>query len=349
MKKALCIGVKYAGTDAEIHGPTNDTVRWVEVLTRHCEFKRRNIMAMIDEYPNGEAVGDDDELYTRPTKENIMEGLDWLVQDVVAGDVVLFTFAGHGVQVPDSAASKTDEKLEEALCPVDWDEFDWGVVPYRLISDDVLHQYFAKLPAGVLLTVVIDACFCGVVMRVPLSIDFEYPDRELELDAVTQADYEQYRFNCNTWLRNQHVNALPRRLPAEPQRPLWSRFTRLFARDTSPPLDEGLAVFCITACRADQSALDASLDGVMQGCMSYCLQKALEQLGYRCTYLELCEAMNRNRLTLRREVMPYMDQFFQLSYGKNAGPDECIVFDVASAFVAKDRSRRRRGQKFRPK
>jgi len=86
----------------------------------------------------------------------------------------------------------------------------------------------------------------------------------------------------------------------------------------------------------------------MQGCMSYCLQKAFEQMNFHCTYLELCEGMTRTAAQLKRGVMPYMDQFFQLSYGKNAGPDECLVFDMKSAFVAKDRSRRRRGQKLRP-
>mmetsp|Transcript_60241 Transcript_60241/g.195535 ORF Transcript_60241/g.195535 Transcript_60241/m.195535 type:complete len:84 (-) Transcript_60241:70-321(-) len=82
--------------------------------------------------------------------------------------------------------------------------------------------------------------------------------------------------------------------------------------------------------------------------MSYCLQQALELLNYRCTYLELCEAMDHIARNLRREVMPYMDQFFQLSYGKNAGPDECLVFDPGSAFVAKDKAKRRRGQRRRP-
>lgn len=274
-----------------------------------------------------------------------MEALEWLVQDVVEGDIVLFTFSGHGVQVPDSSSSASDERLDEALCPVDWDEFEWGVVPYRLVGDELLHQYFAKLPSGALLTVVLDACVVGAPVRVPLRIDFEYPDRELDNDAMTQEEYRGLRFNCDAWVKNRHVNALPRRLPCEPQRPMWSRIGRFFARDTTPPLDEGLAVFCIAAGCMAQTALDAQLDGKPQGCLSYCLQRAFEQLKYRCTYLELCEAMDRILQTLRSEVMPYLDQYFQLSYGKNAGPDECLVFDPVSAFVAKDKARRRRGQR----
>jgi len=343
-RKALCIGINYAGTDSELRGPVNDALRWVEVLTQNCGFKKGSVVAMIDEYPSGEMVTDDDANYARPTKENILSALDWLVQDVTEGDSVLFVFSGHGVQVPDSGAGKSQERLEEAICPVDWDEFEWGVVPYRLISDEVLHRYFARLPSGVLFTVVLDACIAGAALEVPLRIDFEYPDRELDNDYLTQAEYHGYSWNCNAWLRNQHINALPRRLPSEPQRPLWSRVMRLFAKDAAPPLDEGLAAFCITACRGSQTALDASLDGIAQGCLTYCLLQAFEQLNYRCTYLELCETMNHMAKRLKMQVMPYMDQFFQLSYGKNAGPDECLVLDPGSAFVAKDRARRRRGQ-----
>merc|ERR1719443_2857589 len=100
-----------------------------------------------------------------------MEALDWLVQDVAEGDVVLFTFSGHGC-LPDDVGHD-DHKLDEAICPVDWDHFDWGLVPYRLITDDLLQHRFAKLPSGALLTVVIDASVAGSFLQLPLRIDLE--------------------------------------------------------------------------------------------------------------------------------------------------------------------------------
>jgi hypothetical protein len=137
---------------------------------------------MIDEYPSGEPVGDDDERYIVPTKENILEALDWLVEDISAGDVVFFMFAGHGVQVTDGLIPSGSDTIDEAICPLDWDEFDWGVVPYRLITDRDLHRYFSKLPSGCLLTVVLDASICGPPARAAcFAIDFEYPDRELDV------------------------------------------------------------------------------------------------------------------------------------------------------------------------
>lgn len=346
--RALCIGIDYAGTESELRGPVNDALRWSELVTRSCGFDPGGVSVLIDEYPSGEPVEDEDSNYARPTKENILEALDWFVQDVTEGDSLLFFFSGHGVQVPEGMFAESSERLEEAICPVDWDEFEWGLVPYRLINMATLHQYFAKLPGGVLLTVVLDASFVGAPIQAPLRIDYQYPERELDIEHVSQGEYQGYRFNCETWLRSQHVNALPRRLPIEPQRPLWSRLSRFFTKDTAPPLDEGLAIFCIVACRGAQSALEASLEGSSQGCLSYCLLQSFEALGHRCSFLELCETAARTARKLKKEFMPYMDQHFQLYYGKNAGPDECLVLDPASSFVAKDKARRRRGQRQRP-
>merc|ERR1711924_72272 len=135
----------------------------------------------------------------------------------------------------------------------------------------------------------------------------------------------------------------------EPQRPLWSRLSQLFVKDTAPPLPEGLAVFCITACRSEQTALDASLDGISQGCLTYCLLQAFEQCGFRCTYMELAQAAAGWAVRLRDEVIPSMDQFFQLYYAKNAGPDECLVLHPCSALVGKDKSRRRRVTRHQPR
>lgn len=350
VKKALCIGVNYTGSGADLRGPVNDALRWAEVLTHNCDFKRSNVLTMIDEYPSGELVGDDDPRYVIPTKENILDSLDWLVDDISAGDVVLLTFSGHGVQVTEGLLPSGSDKIDEAICPLDWDEFDWGVVPYRLITSVDLHRYFSRLPSGCLLTVVLDASICGPAVRgTALAVDMEYPDRELDVSGVTQTQYEKYSFNCDTWLRSHKVNALPRRLPCEPQRPLWSRLSRLISRDTAPPLSEGVSVFCISACQGEQTALDASLEGSMQGVLTYCLLQAFEEYGFRCSYLELLEAASGWAIRLRAEVLPSMDQFFQLYYGKNAGPDECLVLNAGSAFVAKDRARRRRGARQHPR
>merc|ERR1711904_13269 len=186
-------------------------------------------------------------------------------------------------------------------------------------------------------------------MQLPLHIDFEYPDREAENRPHTHGEYSEFRYDNKAWLQHQHVLALPRRLPCEPQQPLWSRMARWFTKDHGTPLDPGISAFCITACRNQQTALDVSLEGEPRGCLSHCMEKALDRLGYRCTYLELMETMNQVCMGLRMEEMPYMDQYFQISYGENATPDECLFLDQTSTFVAEDKTRRVRGGKSRKK
>jgi len=346
-KKAVVIGINYSGTDCDLRGAVNDALSWTKELAYH-GFERSSVLTMIDEYPNGESLEDDDENYSLPTKEGIMEALDWLVTDALEGDNLVFVFCGHGAQVPEVLGSN-DEKLEEALCPCDWDEFEWGIVPYRLINDEMLHQYFSRLPSGVLLTVVIDASLSNAPMRVPLRVNTEFPHREVENSPVTQAMYGKFRYNCNAWLNSQHVNATARRLPCEPQRPLWSHLAKLLNRDEAPPLNEGLAVFCITASSKAQSALEAWLEGQQRGILSYCLLQALEHRQHQsCHYLDWMDSAQEVADVLRSQVLPYMDQYFHISYCKNAAPDECKIFESGSAFVAQDRAKRRRGQKHRP-
>ena len=59
---------------------------------------------------------------------------------------------------------------------MDWDDFEWGIIPQRLITDDMLHRYFAHLPGGVLLTLVLDASLAGAPLRqLPLRLGMEFP------------------------------------------------------------------------------------------------------------------------------------------------------------------------------
>lgn len=344
--KALCIGINYAGTDSELRGPVNDALHWLETLTHEFGFQRSRVHVLIDEYPSGEIVSDSDSSdYKRPTKEHILEALAWLVGDAVPGDRLFFLFSGHGVQPRSSVPMRTSViPGDEALCPVDWEEFEWGIVPQRLVSMDTLQQHFSQLPAGILLTVVLDATLVGYPLQLPFRIDSQCPSREAENDDAARAGLAQRRPDSSVWLRNRHANALPRTLPFELRSPLWSQVADWCLRETVPPLDEGLAIFCFTACHGSQSALDASLDGTPQGCLSYCLLRALELLSFRCSYLELCEAAGGVARRLGAGALARMDQAPQLSYGKNAAPDECAVLDPASASVAGERARRRRGQ-----
>ncbi|CAK8999568.1 Phosphoinositide phospholipase C [Durusdinium trenchii] len=96
-----------------------------------------------------------------------------------------------------------------------------------------------------------------------------------------------------------------------------------------------------------QSALEAWIEGLQQGVLTHCLLQVLEKQ-QTCSVLEWVQQANKVANDLRAKVIPNMDQHFEVSYGRHAGPDECQMFNPAAALLAKDRSKRRRGQVFLP-
>lgn len=99
----------------------------------------------------------------------ILAGLRWLVSNAIEGDSLWFHFSGHGTQIRDVEGDELSDTLDECLCPVDWNWDD----PTTQLTDDKLHDILveAHLPAGVDLTLVLDSCHSGTMLR-----DIDDPD-----------------------------------------------------------------------------------------------------------------------------------------------------------------------------
>ncbi|MBX3747339.1 MAG: caspase family protein [Verrucomicrobiae bacterium] len=69
------------------------------------------------------------------------------------GDTLLFTFAGHGGQVPDLDGDESDA-MDETLCL--WD---------RQWVDDEIHAEIARFRPGVRILIIADSCHSGTVAR----------------------------------------------------------------------------------------------------------------------------------------------------------------------------------------
>merc|ERR1711874_819177 len=108
----------------------------------------------------------DDDKSKMPTRQNIEEGLRWLVQDVEPGDVLVFHFSGHGAQQEDPHGYEEDG-MNETVCPVDFQQAG-------MLTDDEIGEIIVKyLPEGVRLTAVMDCCHSGTGLDLP----FTYTDR----------------------------------------------------------------------------------------------------------------------------------------------------------------------------
>lgn len=149
-KKALCVGINdYVGTNNDLAGCINDCNDWADILTSKFGF------GSITKLKNSQA-----------TRQGIKNALQNLVGTAKAGDVLVFTYSGHGSFVVDMTSPKPDHKNETIYT------FDGNLFDYEL------RAIFDRLPDGVSTTAILDSCLSGDT-KIPLLDGTEQTIREL--------------------------------------------------------------------------------------------------------------------------------------------------------------------------
>lgn len=137
-KLALCIGINnYPGTNNDLSGCVNDARDWAAEL----EQRRFAVECLFDK---------------AATKDAIVTKMSALLAKANAGDVVAFTYSGHGTWVPDTSGDEPDRR-DEALCPYD--------VASNLLIDDELYDIFLERKPGVRVVFLSDSCHSGTVAK----------------------------------------------------------------------------------------------------------------------------------------------------------------------------------------
>jgi len=172
-KKALLIGINYKGSRAELRGCVNDVKNMKDLLQRN--GFRDDPSSMIVLVDDNSIRGND-----QPTKANIQKGLNWLVHNVVPGDVLFFHFSGHGAQVPDKTGHEADG-FNETILPVDYKRSG------EIIDDELWGRLVYKVPNGVRLTSVMDCCHSGT----GLDLSFDYDLRSNRWKEDTNPAHSQ--------------------------------------------------------------------------------------------------------------------------------------------------------------
>jgi len=147
----LCIGINYTGQKRELRGCINDIKNVRRFLTRQWGFKEGDIVMLMDQTTNPRQM---------PTRQNMIDGMRWLVKDARPHDSLFFHYSGHGGQIPDTDGDELSG-FDEVIYPVDYKTA--GV-----IIDDELHRIMVKpLPKGCRLTAVFDSCHSGTTLDLP--------------------------------------------------------------------------------------------------------------------------------------------------------------------------------------
>jgi hypothetical protein len=167
---------------ASLRGPSNDVQLMSRMLRERFKFKGENIWDLVEDTDN------------RPTRDNIENAFQVLIDDVVAGDEVVIYLSGHGSQQPDDDPENSDDPepdgMDEVFCPADIKpgiEDNATTIPNG-ISDDELRRWTDTLrEKGALLWVIVDACHSGTVTRGTEVARQLRPEQLLSRDVLASA------------------------------------------------------------------------------------------------------------------------------------------------------------------
>lgn len=157
-KRGLLIGINYNGTDAQLNGCINDTESIHTALTNSYGFKTENISIITDDTEK------------KPTRDEILDAFKAFLESGEEGDLLFFSYSGHGSSTYDRNSDENDGK-DEMIVTSDLK----GILDDELKSLIQLH-----LKKGVTLFALFDCCFSGTV----LDLKYQYLD-SLENDTFT--------------------------------------------------------------------------------------------------------------------------------------------------------------------
>ena len=162
-KKALLVGINYINhSQGRLSGCINDVISMVNYLEQTEGFSQDAMQILVDDpYDNNvrEAIHS---RVGEPSRDGIINAIQWLVSDVQAGDVLFFHYSGHGGQKRDTSGDEEDGK-DETLIPEDY-------TSAGVIKDDELYELLVKnLPMGVRLVCLMDCCHSGTVLDLPYT------------------------------------------------------------------------------------------------------------------------------------------------------------------------------------
>ena len=246
-KKALLVGIN-AYKDGALNGCVNDVINMNQIITHYYGFTdNKQKRMLVDE---------------SATTKNILDRLNWLVEDAQAGDVLLFHYSGHGSQMVDTDYDLSIEPdgLDEIICPIDLNWRD------KVVKDDDFANIFSNVPEGVNLTVILDCCHSGQGLR-----DYhQTPNKARTLPAP--ADIMNRGFD----------------LSLEPK-------TRGIYIDRQIQAIDDQKGALLSGCRSDQTSADAWIQKVRKymGAFTYYLTMALSNGNWDMTYEDVILETNK--------------------------------------------------------
>ncbi|PLB48394.1 hypothetical protein P170DRAFT_511007 [Aspergillus steynii IBT 23096] len=194
-----------------------------------------------------------------PTYANIICGLNWIIENAKAGDLVYLQYSGHGGQATTVYPElKGEDGIDECLLPSDLAKSAGGA----LVRDIELGLYIKKmLGKKLVLTVVMDCCHSGSITR-----GSSRPDNARQVDSIykstsddkARADQDLDRLGFERDISNQVYSG---------------------DRTSQPWLLEIQGYTLLAACRPREFAMEPEqADNIHSGNLTYWLLDTLQSL-----------------------------------------------------------------------
>ena len=174
-KKALLIGINYIGSQYELSGCINDTINIKTQLVEDHEFNETSVLTLTDES------------VVKPTKTNILNAFKHLLTSAKAGDVLFFSFSGHGSNIFDDKLMNEDDEMIVSI--------DLACIMNHELNE-ILNQY---LKPDVTLFALFDSCQCDMM----LNLKYKYLDSSVSNFNTIKTNVEEtvgnvYMFSGST-------------------------------------------------------------------------------------------------------------------------------------------------------
>ena len=162
-KKALLIGINYIGTTSQLNGCINDINNISDLLIKKYAFNPEFITKITDE------------TFKKPTREVILDSFAAFLASGKEGDVLFFSYSGHGSYTLDRNNDEIKGTSETGN-----DEMIITSDSKSIIDDELKALIQTNLKKNVTLFALFDSCFSGTV----LDLKYQYFD-SLANDANT--------------------------------------------------------------------------------------------------------------------------------------------------------------------
>lgn len=281
-KKALLVGINYFGSKNELRGCVNDVKNMSLFLNQYYGYSYDNMVMLTDDQQDYQRI---------PTRQNIINAMQWLVRDARPNDSYFFHISSHGGLVPDQDGDEEDG-FDSCIYPVDFERAG-------PIIDDEMHDIMVKaLPPGCKLTALFDCCHSGTALDLPFVYSTKGVVKEPNLwkDAGSGAlqafvDYERGNIGGAISAVSGIFKKVTKSNTGNRDKIIQSKMS---------PAD----VVSLSGCKDDQTSADATEAGKNTGAMSWAFISVLSQNSSQ-SYLSLLNNM-RSLLSAKYSQKPQL-------------------------------------------